>query len=177
MSQIVFAVLLGVALISFSWTVVRLLRFMLQGRPFRGGFKEVSARIQDVLVYFLGQFSVAREAQSRHHLLIFWGFLIITIGTLELIIKGLWPDFSYDIFGDSINHGFKWVLDITNAVVLVVIVWSFFRRIVLRPSLILLSLDATLILGMIGLLCITHFLMHGLSFIATGEIHDYLPVS
>src|SRR5947199_103772 len=56
------------------------------------------------------------------------------------------------------------VIDIFNLIVLLMIVWAFIRRIVVKPSLIPMNLDAGLILGAIGSLMLTHFLLHGYEF-------------
>jgi len=176
-SRIVFGVLLLVAFCGFGYTVNRFVAFMRKGRKFDGTFDQKSARFGDVLLYFFFQKSVAREWASRHHLLIFWGFLIITVGTLELMVKGLFPSFSYAmILGHTLDGAFKALLDWTNAVVLAIMLYAYFRRIVLRPKLIPLSGDAALILGMISLLCITHFVMHGAG-IAGGAPEPALHVS
>ncbi|HEY4059544.1 MAG TPA: (Fe-S)-binding protein, partial [Kofleriaceae bacterium] len=53
------------------------------------------------------------------------------------------------------------LIDVMYAVVLLIIIWSFIRRIVVQPRLIPMSLDAGLILGAIGCLMITHFIYHG----------------
>lgn len=178
MSEILFGIVLLIAFSVFGWTLNRFVRFMAKGRPFTGTFEEKGARFGDVLVFFLGQKSVAREKASLHHLLIFWGFLIITVGTLELMIKGLYRDFSYEmVIGSFLDMIFKAVLDITNLVVLAIMGYSYFRRIVLKPRLIPLSFDAALILGMISALCITHFLMHGYGMAADGTLHGHMPVS
>jgi Fe-S oxidoreductase len=178
MSQIVFALCLLIAFSIFGWTINRFVRFMLQGRAFDGKFDHLTARVGDVLVYFLGQRSVTRERASLHHALIFWGFLVIAVGTLELMIKGLWTPFDYAmIVGTTLGNGFKFVLDLTNGIVLLVMAYSFFRRLVLRPNLIPLSADAALILGMISALCVTHFLMHGYSQVLHGEVHAQMPIS
>ncbi|MCB9556078.1 MAG: 4Fe-4S dicluster domain-containing protein [Deltaproteobacteria bacterium] len=147
----------------FLWTVQRFIRVMKKGRPFPGSFGEKGARFGDVLLYFFMQRSVAREPLSWHHLLIFWGFLVITVGTAEILATGVFGSaLSYsNLFGSGIDRAFKAVLDVTNGVVLLIICYSFFRRIVIRPRLIPLSTDATLILSMIAFLCISHFGMHG----------------
>ena len=178
MSRIIFAVLLLVTFAVFAWTLTRFVRFMMKGRPFEGEFDEKGARFGDVLLYFILQKSVARERASLHHLLIFWGFLIITVGTAELMVKGIFPEFTYAmILGQTLDHVFKLILDLTNLVVLGIIGYAFFRRIVLRPRLIPMSGDAALILSMIALLCITHFLMHGYGMVAEKAIHGHMPIS
>ncbi len=57
--------------------------------------------------------------------------------------------------------GLVTVIDLFNAVVLAMIGWALFRRIVVRPRLIPMNLDAGLILGAIGALMVTHFMYHG----------------
>ena len=144
--NILFGLLMLVAFSVFGWTLNRFVRFIGKGRPMDGKIEETGARFGDVITFFLAQKSVAREKASIHHLLIFWGFLIICVGTGELMIKGLWSQFSYAmIIGTTLDGLFKSVLDVTNLVVLCVMGYSFFRRIVLKPNLIPLSFDATLI--------------------------------
>jgi len=176
--NIIFGVLMLVAFSVFGWTLNRFVRFIGKGRAIEGKIEETGARFGDVLTFFLAQKSVAREKASIHHLLIFWGFLIICVGTGELMIRGLYSQFSYAmIIGSTLDALFKSVLDVTNFVVLCVMGYSFFRRIVLKPNLIPLSGDATLILSMISLLCITHFLMHGYEHSANPASISHMPVS
>ena len=185
MKQILFGILVLISFSIFIWTMQRFIRFMLKGRAFDGKFGEYGARVGDVLVYFFGQRSVTREPSSYHHALIFWGFCIICVGTGELMIKGLWPAFSYGmILPGILDHSFKFVLDMTNLVVLCIMMYSYFRRLVLKPRLIPMSGDAALILGMISMLCITHFLHNAFDFAhlelaEPGAIarHTYMPVS
>jgi hypothetical protein len=180
MRPIIFGVLLLIALAAFFYTISRFVRFIAKGRKVTHTFDEKGARFGDLILYFLFQRSVAREPASLHHLLIFWGFLIICCGSLELMVQGFYQPFSYAmIVGHTLDQLFKLTLDLTNGVVLVIMLYSYFRRIVLRPPLIPLSGDAALILGMISLLCITHFIMHGAGMVATGTMasHGYMPVS
>ena len=181
MSQIIFGILLLVSFSIFIWTLNRFTRFMLKGRAFDGELTQLGARVGDVIVYFLGQRSVTREPASMHHALIFWGFLVISVGTLELMIAGLVSGFTYaslPFVPAVLAHGFRAVLDVTNAVVLLIMCYSYFRRLVLKPRLIPMSGDAALILGMIAMLCVTHFLhnayhVHGAQIGAPA----YMPVS
>lgn len=136
---------------------------------------QLPMRIASVLIYFIGQKKVAEEGPlhhtSKHHLLIFWGFLIITLGTVEMLIQGVVPSFSMAIITpEPIYHALKWLIDLMNLVVLVIIGWALFRRIVVKPHLIPMNLDAGLILGAIASLMVTHFLFHG--FALAGGLPD-----
>jgi Fe-S oxidoreductase len=168
--RLAFIFLLAVAFGLFGWTMSRFTLVLLQARTGQDSFRNWPARVRDVLAFFFGQRSVARERSSLHHLPIFWGFLVITVGTVEILINGAIPAFSYEVLGATPNKVFKAALDLTNAAVLLVIGYSFYRRIVRKPNLIPMNFDAGLILGMIAALCLTHFLAHGLHFVATEGV-------
>jgi Fe-S oxidoreductase len=178
MKALSFAVLLLCAFAGFVWSVVRLTRFLLRGRP-EDRFDHIFRRIGDLFLYFFGQRKVAEERSSWHHLVIYWGFLIITVGTVELILGGLSNEkLSFAFIGETPYHVLKGVVDVSNFLVFIVILYSFFRRIVLKPPLIPMSLDAGLILGMIGLLMLTHFGYHGLKFAhERASEYAFMPVS
>src|SRR5688572_18381347 len=121
---------------------------------------QLPARLVDVGIYFFGQKKVAEEGpqhrSSKHHLIIFWGFLIITIATVDIIVSGVFPSVSLALLPDLIYQPLYALIDTFNLLVFVIILWAFARRIIVRPALIPMNLDAGLILGAIGSLMITH---------------------
>ena len=167
MSVLVFAALLVAALGFFTHTMLVMVRAAQRGAPdARPRLDQIPARIASVMIYFFGQKKVAENGPmhrtSRHHLWIFWGFLLITIGTAELLLNGIIPSFELrSLMPDGIYMPLRWCIDFFNLVVLVMIGWALFRRIALQPALIPMSRDAGIILGAIGCLMITHFLYHG----------------
>lgn len=171
--QLVFSALLLASFAFFAATLTRMARVMLKGRHFDGAFQDMPRRIGDVLLYFFFQRTVAREALSWHHLPIFWGFLIITLGSAEVLVNGVVPAFSFELFGTTFNNIFKGALDVTNLVVLCAVIYALLRRLIKKPRLLPFNFEAGLILGMIGLLCISHFLMHGFS----GHAVKTMPIS
>lgn len=178
MRPYVFAAILLLALGFFGRTL-----FVFARAAARGGadprprLDQLPQRIASVLIYFLGQKKVAENGPqhmtSRHHLLIFWGFLLITLGTAEMIVSGVVPSLTFDaLLPDLLLHPLRIVIDLTNFVVLIVVCWSVFRRIVIRPRLIEMSLDAGVILGSIASLMLTHLLFHG-----SHGPQEYAPAS
>ena len=165
-AQVTFIYLVAVAFGVFGWTLSRFTLVLAEGRKGQRSFSDWGGRIADVFKFFLGQRSVAREKSSRHHLIIFWGFLVITVGTAEILINGIIPQFSFALLGAPINTAFKAALDLTNGIVMLVIVYAVYRRVVRKPNLIPMNWDAGLILGMIFTLCLSHFLSHGFHFVA-----------
>jgi len=184
MKSLVFGALLLVAVAGFTWSVVRIVRFLLYCRA-ENRFDNIPARIWDAIQYFLFQRKVAESTSSWHHLIIFWGFLIISVGTLELILGGLTGErVTFAFLGKPLYPALKFVIDVSNLLVLLVILYAYFRRVVLKPPLITLTLDAGLILGMIGILMVTHFGHHAFKFVAAGGAqsplaHEFssMPVS
>ncbi len=176
LSQLVFLVFLLAGFGFFVKTLQQMVRAAARGVPEpRARLDQIPARVASVIIYFFGQKKVAEEGpgrrSSRHHLGIFWGFLIITAGTAETLVQGVWPSFTYDWLMPHVAFvGLKHGVDFMNAFVLLLILYSFFRRIVLKPALIPMNLDAALILGAIASLMITHFLYQGLA-AAAGNPH------
>jgi Fe-S oxidoreductase len=171
MRRALFAVLLVAALGMFTWTVRRFTRMILAGRP-EGRFDDPDARVDSVLRYFFGQKKVIEETTipakrwprfvsalgSKYHFLIFWGFIFITVGTVETIVAGIFPSFSWQaVLGETAGHALGAVIDAFSLVVLLLVGFAFFRRIVLQPRLIPMSRDAAAILSAIGLLMLTYF--------------------
>jgi Fe-S oxidoreductase len=167
MTTIVFVILLATAVTFFARTIWLFGRAVATGVPDpRPRTDQLIARLVSVGVYFFGQKKVAEEGPlhrtSKHHLFIFWGFLVITIGTADLVIARLVPPLAMS----SWLPGFLYrpltiVIDVFNLIVLAMVTWAVIRRTIVRPRLIPWNLDAGLILGAIGSLMITHFLHHG----------------
>jgi len=176
---------------SFAWTLRRFGRLIFAGKP-----KDMSdrpgERLASVMAFFFGQKKVVEKAAipaaraqrlvtaigSRYHFIIFWGFIVITIGTTETLIQGLFPAFSLAvILGDTAARGLWAMMDVANVLVLAMLVFAVFRRVVLRPRLIPMSRDAAAILGAIAALMLTHLGLHALRGEAAGAPEPGFPMS
>ena len=187
MRPYVFAALLALAFAFFGRTIHAMVRASARGsRDPRPRLDQLPARVMSVLIYFFGQKKVAEEGPqhqtSKHHLFIFWGFLIITIGTAELLVAGVVPSFSLGLLMPRLAYdALRTIIDVFNLIVLLMVSWALFRRVVVRPRLIPMNLDAGVILGAIGGLMVSHFLYHGfegaLALTETGESLTGAPIS
>ena len=87
--QLIFALVLLVTIAVFAWTATRIIRYFLLTRP---GFpvRNIRRRIMVTLEVAFGQTKIFREpATGFLHALVFWGFCVILIGSVEMVIDGL----------------------------------------------------------------------------------------
>jgi Fe-S oxidoreductase len=188
--SLAFLALLVVALAVFAGSAGKLFRIMARGRV--NDLKpmdRLGQRIASVLIYFFGQAKVGERmsyaqppgATSKHHYFIFYGFIVLTIGTVEFLLQGLlwgiWPNFSFRMLLGPVYPVLSWSIDLFSAVVLVMLAYAYFRRIVIKPRLIPLSADAAFILAQIGLLIISHFGNHGFHYATGAADASYGPIS
>jgi Fe-S oxidoreductase len=185
-TQAVFILLLAASVAFFARTVWLFGRAVAAGTADpRPRLDQLSGRLLDVGIYFFGQKKVAEEGPqhrtSKHHLFIFWGFLIITIATVDVVVSGALPGVSLALLPTLVYQFLYLIIDLTNLLVLVMILWAIVRRTIVKPRLIPWNLDAGLILGGIGSLMITHFLYHGYEAAAAisagGPAPGFMPLS
>ena len=186
MTQVIFLLLLAASVAFFvrtSWLFGRAV-FAGVADP-RPRLDDIPGRLIDIVIYFFGQKKVAEEGPqhrtSKHHLFIFWGFLIITIATADILVSGVIPGLSLLLLPDVLFQPLYGLIDIFNVIVLVMVTWAIIRRTLVQPRLIPWNLDAGLILGGIASLMLTHFIFHGYEIAAdltAGEGgRGYMPIS
>lgn len=158
--QLIFALVLLVALGFFAWNVRRLIRYLKIGRR-ENRFDNIPERIKNTITIALGQSKILREPLAGLlHVLIFWGFVILLAAVLESIGEGLYPDFSFAFLG-PLYPPLIFLEDVFGALVAVSVVVSIIRRLVAPPKRLQVTghskWDAILILCMILMVMITMF--------------------
>jgi Fe-S oxidoreductase len=165
-TQVLFILLLVASLVFFARTLWLFGRGLAEGTADpRPRLDDIPGRLADVGIYFFGQRKVAEEGPqhrtSKHHLIIFWGFLIVTIATVDVVVSGVWPRVSLALLPAALYQPLYGIIDVFSLLVLLAILWAIIRRTLVKPRLIPWNLDAGLILGAIGALMITYFVVHG----------------
>ncbi|MFL5579710.1 MAG: (Fe-S)-binding protein [Gemmatimonadaceae bacterium] len=166
-SQIAFLLLVVVAAGFFSYNVQRLVGFLRVGRPdYR--LSDVGTRIRNLFAIGIAQTKILRDpVAGPMHALIFWGFMVLTVGTVEVIVEGVFPSFSYARLLPGHEAGPLYRLyslsqDGFGLLVLGAVGFALFRRLVLHPRRLegdgLEHADALFILSMIAGLMVTMFL-------------------
>ncbi|MFV8756481.1 heterodisulfide reductase-related iron-sulfur binding cluster [Nannocystaceae bacterium ST9] len=157
-----FLLLVAVAVGLFTRTLWKLIRIAALGKP--ANLQETwGERIASLMTFFFGQRKVIEEKRSWHHLPIYWGFLILQVGLIDMLITGLFGQYGFtlaSLIGETGHAWLKFVVDWGNAIVLLALLYAFWRRLVMRPAFVPASLDAMLILSAIMLIVLSHFGHH-----------------
>ena len=88
-----------------------------------------------------------RRASWVMHATIFWGFVILTLGTIEFFGKGVIEGFSLPLLSDAAPYLIA--EDAFSVLVIVAVGYAMFRRLVTRPRRLNLSTEALVILLLI----------------------------
>jgi Fe-S oxidoreductase/nitrate reductase gamma subunit len=143
----------GGLFVAYAWRLYRLMRLGGATRPWDRPLE----RTQGFIVHVLGQGRLLTEPYSGvMHALIFWGFLVITVMTVNLLLTGLIPGLELPFV--SRNPVLLAAVETFQAFVLGALVMAYFRRLALRPARLNYNADAYIILSLITALMVTAFL-------------------
>lgn len=156
----VFLIVVVVAAGFFAANVQRLVLYMGLGQA-EARWDRPFARAWNVVRVGIAQSKLLREpVAGAMHAAIFWGFMVLTAGTVELLIAGVIPSFAYERFLPApLAAAYQASQDGFAVLVLGAVAFAYFRRLVLRPPRLdgdnVEHLDAYIILGLIGALMVT----------------------
>ena len=164
-SNVVFIVFVALATGFFALNVQRLVGYMRLGRPDDRTDRPLR-RLGNLFGIAIGQSKILREPIAGvMHALIFWGFMVLTVGTIEFILEGIFRGFSLAFLPTPLFRLYALSQDVFAVLVLAAIAFAFYRRLVLHPRRLegdnLEHVDALIILSMIGGLMVTMLLANG----------------
>lgn len=164
--NVIFLAVLVLALGFFSLNAQRLFSYIQIGRD-EPRTDDPIRRLWNVLVIGIAQSKILRDPiAGTSHALVFWGFIVLTLGTVEIIIQGVFPGFTYGFLPAPLYAGYALSQDAFALFVLAAVGYLFYRRLVLKPKRLqgdnLEHFDALFILSMIAALMITLFTTYGL---------------
>ena len=149
----VLALLAAVGFGAFLWRAYQLYRYMRLGRD-EDRTRHLGRRVRDELVVYLGQRKLLKRPywiRGAAHALIFWGFLVITYGTTDLLLSGI---LGWRMPGAD-TAVFVWMVDLFAVAVLASVALAVYRRIFVRPPRMHIALDGYVILGLITTLMLS----------------------
>jgi Fe-S oxidoreductase len=123
---------------------------------------QIPERILTAIVNVIGQRAVLRKrAAGIMHATIFWGFIVISIGTLEQFCSTIYQPANFEFIGETPYRVLVFIQDFFTFSILVAIGYACYRRYIVRPEGLGKSLDATIVLTMTSSLMVAIFLMNG----------------
>ena len=155
----VFIVVLVIALAFFAYAVTQRLRNVMIGRP-EWRFDRPVTRTLGFVGLVFGQKKLFKEWVGIIHFFIFWGFIVIAFGTLQIIAEGIHPGFTFP-WGDS--YWFLFAKDVLSLIVMAGLVILAIIRYVVRKTRLEPSAEAAVILGLIFFLILSEFFYSGLA--------------
>jgi len=165
----------GVGAVVFSLS--RRFQVLLAGRP-DTRFDRLGERFKHMLVYAFGQKRMFDDPFAGfYHLLIFYGFLVVSLRTVSMVIEGLFAGWELPLLHTPIGHAYLFSKDIFELLVLVGLAFAVWRRGVQRKERVEQSFSAWLVIGLIAILMLTDLASEGAR-IAAGVIDgSFLPIS
>ncbi|GAF71294.1 unnamed protein product, partial [marine sediment metagenome] len=141
-------------------------------------FDRIGERFKHLLVYAFGQRKMFDDGFAGvYHLLIFYGFLVVSLRTISMVLEGMFSGWEPPLLHAPVGHAYLFSKDIFELLVLVGLGLAVWRRGVQRKERIVQSRSAWLVIGLIGTLMITDLLSEGAR-IAAGDLEgSYLPIS
>jgi len=162
-SNVAFLLVLVAALGFFSYNAQRLVRYLTTGHD-EQRTDHPWTRLRNVVVIGIGQAKILREPFAGIlHASVFWGFVVLTLGSIEILARGVFPAFGFDRMLPAPVHGLFLVSqELFAGLVLAAVAVLLYRRLVIKPKRLqgdkVHSGDAVLILSMIAALMVTLFL-------------------
>ncbi|QZT40666.1 heterodisulfide reductase-related iron-sulfur binding cluster [Bacillus amyloliquefaciens] len=116
--------------------------------------KRLKERLQKIWVNVFGQKKLLKDKKSGIiHVLFFYGFILVQFGAIDFILKGLLPD-RHLPFG-PLYPAFTFFQEIVTLLILIAVVWAFYRRYIEKLVRLKRGFKAGLVLLFIGGLMVT----------------------
>lgn len=166
---LVFPVFWGAA-VFFALAMARHLRVFAMARPSRP-FANVPVRVTGLVRYAFVQTKMFKDVRAGlMHAGIFWGFVLLTIGTADIVTGGIIQAVLSAPYDGLLWAAVNAMQNIVAVIVLVSIAWAYVRRLVTRPARLTFNRDALVILGMIGGVVATELLTQVVQVARHGDI-------
>lgn len=165
MKSIFVAIVLIVSLGYFFYKVMTLVKFVLLGKP-ENRFDQIGKRTWMMIRNAILQLANFKRPKGDilyagiMHFMIFWGFMILLLGEIEILVGGLVSDFTFEFLGYPLYNLFLFSQDLMATAVLIAMVMSLLRRFIEHPKKLNYHFGSYLILGLITGLMLTLFAMN-----------------
>jgi Fe-S oxidoreductase len=159
-TAIALTVVVVLAVAAFGYFLTRRVQYLLLGVPERR-FDRPLARTAGFVSLVFGQRRLFKKPVGIIHFFIFWGFIVIAFGTLQLIAEGVSAGAVLPWGGNAV---FNLVKDVLSVVVLIGLIAAAYVRYVIRPKRLDPTAEAGVILGLIFFLILSELIYSGLQY-------------
>ncbi|MEH7377553.1 hypothetical protein V7168_21880, partial [Neobacillus drentensis] len=174
---IAFLGITGYAIYLFTNIVYSRVTFIKMGKP-ANLRKDTQKRVNEVLVNVFGQRKLFKDRKSGvMHVIMFYGFIILQFGAIELIIKGFFKGFEYPI--GTAQKFFSVSQEITTFLVLLAVLYAFYRRYIEKLKRLKRGFKSGLVIIFLTTLVLSIFLSLSFEHIWLGQegFLPYAPIS
>jgi len=175
--NIAFLIVLTAALGFFSYNIQRLVSYLRLGKP-ENRVNHPGRRTWNLITIGFAQTKILREwGAGLSHASVFWGFLVITAGTAEILLHGVWAGFSYErLLPRPLWQLFMLSQELFAVVVLVAVSWLLWRRLVAPPKRLqgkeVHGTEAVIILSVIAALMLTLYTSGAFEYAADVAVRE-----
>ncbi|TKC16894.1 heterodisulfide reductase-related iron-sulfur binding cluster [Robertmurraya kyonggiensis] len=128
----------------------------------------VKERMKKIWVMVFGQKKLMKDKKSGAiHVMFFYGFILVQFGAIDFIIKGIKPGAHLPL--GPLYAGFTFFQEIVTLVILVAVVWAFYRRYIEKLVRLKRGFKSGLVLIFIGGLMLSVLVGNGMSMIWHGH--------
>ena len=132
--------------------------------------ENIGTRIKLMFTEVLAQTKVnKKQLIGLAHMGVFWGFLAIQPHSLEMMIQGIFPNFSYEHFIPWYDSVYGYIGESLAFYALLGLIYAFYRRVAVKPKYLTNGYDARMILIFTAVIVVTYFIINGI------RIASYTP--
>jgi Fe-S oxidoreductase/nitrate reductase gamma subunit len=182
--NVIFLAVVALSVGLFSYNMQRLVRYMRAiGHP-EDRTDHVVVRLKNLVSIGLAQSKILRDrGPGVLHAAVFWGFLVLGAGTVEIMLRGIVPGFTYArLLPEPLFRLYLFSQEMFGLLVLGAVSLLLYRRLVVKPRRLqgdrIHSGDAIFVLSLIAALMVTLFLLGGFEGVLDrGAVGIFRPVS
>ncbi len=133
-SSLAMAILLIASSVFFAYRARRLYRVMRLAKHPLTRTDQPLKRIEGLAVFVFGNKKLFKDPiPGLMHFIIFWGFVILTVGTVEIFAIGLNRRWSFSWLGEPVYGALTWGQDLLAFLVAVACIYALARRLFFTP--------------------------------------------
>src|SRR3989442_1761780 len=159
----------------FLWSVSVRLRWFASAQ-WVNRFTKPIERVVGLFPYLLANSRVVRPRywySGLLHSLIWWGFIVLQVRTLNFLLNGIDHDISFEKnLGDVWDYLMRPTMDVFNILVIAGVAMAAFQRFVWRPQRLTLNYDAWIILFLIFWLMVTDVMVNSFEIYLFDQDHE-----